>query len=112
MTESYVSNEKATEGKKTNDEQEKSTGGQVRRRSLETFAETRKRNLEKNPAISTSSLKKRSCSTGIDVVTYLKEMRSPKERETELKEKQMENISKAQQGLTNLLQQEIHHQEE
>lgn len=47
MTESYVSNEKATEGKKTNDEQEKSTGGQVRRRCLETFAETRKRNLEK-----------------------------------------------------------------
>ena len=39
-------------------------------------------------------------------------MRSPKERETELKEKQMENISKAQQGLTNLPQQEIHHQEE
>ena len=39
-------------------------------------------------------------------------MRSQKERETELKEKQMENMSKAQQDLTNLLQQQICHQQE
>ena len=107
---SNVSHEKVTEEKKTNDVKEKSTGEEVRRRSLETFAETRKRNLEENPASSTSSLKKRSRSTGSDVVTYLKEMRSQKERETELKEKQMENMSKAQQDLTNLLQQQICHQ--
>ena len=57
-------------------------------------------------------MKKRSHSTGSDVVTYLKEMSSQKERETELKEKQMENKSKAEQDLTNLLQQQICHQQE
>ena len=39
-------------------------------------------------------------------------MRSLKERETELKEKQVENMSKAQQDLTNLLLQQIRHQQE
>ena len=112
VAESNVSHEKAKEEKKTNDVKEKSTGEEIRRRSLETFAETRKRNLEENPASSTSSLKKRSRSTGMDVLTYLKEMRSQKERETELKEKQMENMSKAQQDLENLLQQQICHQQE
>ena len=73
VTESNLSHEKATEEKKTNDVKEKSTGEEVRQRSLKTFAETRKRNLEENPASSTSSLKKRSRSTGSDVVTYLKE---------------------------------------
>ena len=38
-------------------------------------------------------------------------MRSQKERETELEEKQMKNMSKAQQGLANL-QQEIRYQQE
>ena len=58
MAESNISHEKTTEEKKTNDEKEKNTGEEVRRRSLETFAETRKRNLEENPVSSTSSLKK------------------------------------------------------
>ena len=73
-------------------------------RFLETFTETHKRNLEENPGSSTSSLKKRSCSTGSDVVTYLKEMRSQKERETELES--------AQQDLRNLQQQQMRHQQE
>ena len=81
---------------------EKHCQEEVRQWCLETFAETCKRNLEENPASSTSSLKKRSHSTEGDVVTYLKEMKSQKECETELKEKQIENISKAQQDLTNL----------
>ena len=112
VAESNVSHEKATEEKKTNDVKEKSTGEDIRQRSLETFAETHKRNLEENPASSTSSLKKRSRSTGSDVVSYLKEMRSQKEGETELKEKQMENMSKVQEDLTNLKQQICHQQEQ
>ena len=39
---------KATEEKKVNDEKEKNTGEEVRRRSLEFFAEIRKRNPEEN----------------------------------------------------------------
>ena len=39
---------KATEEKKVNDEKEKNTGVEVRGRSLEFFAETRKRNPEEN----------------------------------------------------------------
>ena len=78
MAESNIPYEKATEEKKTNDEKEKSTGEEVRRRSLETFAETHKRNLEENPASSTKSLKTRSRSTGSDVLTYLNEMWSQK----------------------------------
>ena len=35
-------------------------------------------------------------------MTHRKEMRSQKQRETELKEKQMQNTSKTQEGLTNL----------
>ena len=85
MAESNVSHEKATEEEKTNNVKEKSTGEEVRRRSLETFAETRKGNLEENRASGTSSLKKRSRSTGIDVVTYLKEMRSMKNVRLNLK---------------------------
>ena len=49
-------------------------------------------------------MKKRSRSTGSDVVTYLKEMRSQIERDTELES--------AQQDLTNLLQQIRHQQEQ
>ena len=71
----------------------------------------REENLEENPANSANRLKKRSRSTGSDVVTYLKEMRSQKERETELEEKQMKNMSKAQQDLANL-QQQIRYQQE
>lgn len=110
VVELNVSHEKAPEEKNTNDEKEKSTREEVRRRSLRTFTETRERNLEENPASSTSSLKKRSHFTGSDVVTYRKEMRSQKQHETELKEKQMQNTSKTQEGLTNLYK--IRHQQE
>ena len=72
VVELNVSHEKAPEEKNTNDEKEKSTREEVRRRSLRTFTETRERNLEENPASSTSSLKKRSRSTGSGVVTYRK----------------------------------------
>ena len=87
MAESNVSHEKATEERNTYDEKEKNAGEEVRQRSLETFAKTRKINLEENPASSTSSLKKRSRSTGSEVVSYLKETRLQKKRETEFKEK-------------------------
>ena len=87
VAESNVSFEKATEERNTNDEKEKNTGEEVRRRSLETFGKTRKINLEENPASSTSSLKKRSRSTGSEVVFYLKETRLQKKLETEFKEK-------------------------
>ena len=43
-------------------------------------------------------------------MTYRKEMRSQKQHETELKEKQMQNTSKTQEGLTNLYK--IRHQQE
>ena len=102
MAESNVLCEKVAEYNKTNDEKEKSTGEEVRRRSLKTFAGTQKRNPDENPASSTSSLKKRSRFTGSDVVTYRKEMRSQKQRETDFKEKQMQNTSKTQECLTNL----------
>ena len=112
MAESNLSHEKATEKKKSNDGKKNSTGEEIRQRSLKTFLETRKRNLEENPGSSASSLKNRSRSTGSDVVTYLKEIRSQKKRETALKEKQVENMLEAQQDLINFLQQQIHHQQE
>ena len=112
MAESNLSHEKATEKKKSTDGKKNSTGEEIRQRSLKTFLETRKRNLEENPGSSASSLKNRSRSTGSDVVTYLKEIRSQKKRETALKEKQVENMLEAQQDLINFLQQQIHHQQE
>ena len=39
-------------------------------------------------------------------------MRSQKECDTEFNEKQTENLSKSHQDLTNLPQQQIHHQQE
>ena len=52
VAESNISHEKATEERQTNGGKEKSTEDEVRRRFLETFVETRKRNLEENPASS------------------------------------------------------------
>lgn len=96
LEESNDSLEKTTDEKKVNDEKTKNTGKVVKERSLETFAETCKGNLVKNPASSTSSLKKRSRSTESDAAPRLKEMKSNKERETALKEKQLvENLPKS-----------------
>ena len=58
---------KKQQREKNNDEKKRNTGEEVRRRSFETFAETRKRNLEGNPASSTSSFKKRTRSTESDM---------------------------------------------
>ena len=44
----YFTHEKATGEMKTNDEKEKNTGEEVKRRSLKTFADTSKRILEEN----------------------------------------------------------------
>ena len=94
---------KKQQEKKTNDKIEKNTGEEIRRRSQKTFAETSKRNLEENLASSTSNLKrsfhwKRILNSSCCVLP--KKWGHRKNLRQNLKEKQIENLSKSQQDLS------------
>ena len=113
--------DKMTEEKKDKDEKDKNSAEEMRRRSLETFKETRKINSEDKEYCDNG--KKRPRSTGSEMLVYLREnaenMKEVREKEIALKEKQLDqqaaqNISMTenQQGMFLLMQQQMKQQKQ
>ena len=109
VAEASAAQEQVAEEKKYIDQLDKQNAEELRQRSLETFSESRKRAAGGSPS---TTKKKRSRSTGSDVMAYLRENKSQKEKETELRERQLDAYSKTQSDMMNLLQQQMSEQRE
>ena len=92
-----------------NDQLDKQNAEELRQRSLETFSGSRKRTADGSPS---TTKKKRFRSTGSDVMAYLRENKSQKAKETELRDRQLDEYSKTQSDMMNLLQQQMSEQRE
>ena len=107
-----------TQDKKDKMEKEKGAAEEMRRRSLETFAETKKRSNNESDVEDNepSGKKKRVRSTGSETLIYLQEnaqmMKSTKEKELLLKEKELELHSQQQNAMMHIMQRQIEAQQQ
>ena len=81
-----------------NDQLDKQNAEELRQRSLESFSWSRKRIADGSPS---TTKKKRFRSTGSDVMAYLRENKSQKAKETELRDRQLDEYSKTQSYMMN-----------
>ena len=123
MNEAEQSYHKISEEKKDKEEKDKKSADEMRRRSLETFAETRKRKELNDSNEDKPKKAKRSRSTGAETMAYLKknadEMKDMKERKLELlaqqqqqQSTQQQNSASNQQAMLLLMQQQFEHQKQ
>ena len=103
MKEAEAEYVKMTEEKQKKDDKEKCDAEETRRRSLETYVETKKR---KQLIDGESSKPKRVRSTGCEVMEFLKESSEKKQHELALREQQHETFVDSQNKMFELFNQQ------
>ena len=108
MNDAEVQYDKITEEKKENQNKEKADAEEMRRQSLETFVDTKKR----KEADGEGSKSKRSRSSGSEIMTFLQESSYKKERDIALREHQFKQFVDSQSRMYEMFQQQQKNQQD